>query len=59
MPWHDYVGVVSSTAAILNGYVETIQQQDSAERAFSKLTRTFAAQVEGLSQDDLRRERDD
>ncbi|RWD26791.1 MAG: hypothetical protein EOS34_32705 [Mesorhizobium sp.] len=27
---------------------ETIPQQDSAERAFNKLTRTFAAQVEAL-----------
>jgi hypothetical protein len=29
-------------------HVETIQQQDSAERAFNKLARTFAAQVEAL-----------
>jgi hypothetical protein len=28
--------------------VETIQQQDSAERAFNKLARTFTAQVEAL-----------
>ena len=28
--------------------VETIPQQDSAERAFNKLARTFAAQVEAL-----------
>jgi hypothetical protein len=29
-------------------YTETIQQQDSAERAFNKLARTFTAQVEAL-----------
>ena len=29
-------------------HVENIQQQDSAERAFNKLARTFAAQVEAL-----------
>jgi hypothetical protein len=29
-------------------HVENIPQQDSAERAFNKLTRTFAAQVEAL-----------
>ena len=29
-------------------HCETIPQQDSAERAFNKLTRTFAAQVEAL-----------
>ena len=28
--------------------VETIPQQDSAERAFTKLARTFAAQVDAL-----------
>jgi hypothetical protein len=28
--------------------VETIAQQDSAERAFNKLTRTFAMQLEAL-----------
>ncbi len=28
--------------------VETLPQQDSAERAFNKLARTFAAQVEAL-----------
>jgi hypothetical protein len=28
--------------------VENIQQQDSAERAFNKLTRTYAAQMEAL-----------
>ncbi len=29
-------------------HVETLPQQDSAERAFNKLARTFAAQVEAL-----------
>jgi hypothetical protein len=29
-------------------HVDNIQQQDSAERAFNKLGRTFAAQVEAL-----------
>jgi hypothetical protein len=29
-------------------HVDTIQQQDSAARAFNQLTRTFAAQVEAL-----------
>jgi hypothetical protein len=29
-------------------FVDTIPQQDSAERAFNKLARTFAAQVEAL-----------
>jgi len=29
-------------------HVDTIPQQDSAERAFNKLARTFAAQVEAL-----------
>jgi predicted component of type VI protein secretion system len=29
-------------------HVETIQQQDSAERAFTKLSRTFVAQLEAL-----------
>lgn len=29
-------------------HVESIPQQDSAERAFNKLARTFAAQVEAL-----------
>src|SRR5215208_6231209 len=29
-------------------HVETIPQQDSAERAFTKLARTFAAQMEAL-----------
>jgi hypothetical protein len=29
-------------------HVESLQEQDSAERAFNKLTRTFASQVEAL-----------
>jgi hypothetical protein len=29
-------------------HVDNIQQQDSAERAFNKLARTFAAQLEAL-----------
>lgn len=29
-------------------HVETIPQQDAAERALNKLTRTFATQLEGL-----------
>jgi hypothetical protein len=36
------------TFALRLGRVETIPQQDSAERAFNKLARTFAAQVEAL-----------
>ena len=31
------------------GLVKTIEQQDSAERAFNKLARTFTAQVEALN----------
>jgi hypothetical protein len=31
-------------------HVENIPQQDSAERAFNKLTRTFAAQVSALKE---------
>jgi len=29
-------------------HAETIDQQDSAERTFNKLNRTFAAQIEAL-----------
>ena len=29
-------------------HAESLQEQDSAERAYNKLTRTFAAQVEAL-----------
>jgi hypothetical protein len=36
------------TFACRLNHVETIQQQDSAERAFNKLARTFAAQMEAL-----------
>jgi len=36
------------TMAFRLGRTETIPQQDSAERAFNKLARTYAAQVEAL-----------
>ena|SRR3984893_8942832 len=42
------VHVASMTFARRLANVETIQQQDSAERAFNKLTRTFASQMEAL-----------
>ena len=42
------VHVASMTLARRLANVETIQQQDSAERAFNKLTRTFATQMEAL-----------
>jgi hypothetical protein len=42
------VHVASMTFARRLANVETIQQQDSAERAFNKLTRTFATQMEAL-----------
>jgi hypothetical protein len=42
------VHVTSMTFARRLRNVETIQQQDSAERAFNKLTRTFATQMEAL-----------
>jgi hypothetical protein len=42
------VHMASMTFARRLAHVETIQQQDSAERAFNKLARTFAAQVEAL-----------
>ena len=32
-------------------HVENLPQQDSAERAYNKLARTFAAQVEALRQE--------
>jgi hypothetical protein len=38
----------SMTLARRLAHVEDIRQQDSAERAFTKLTRTFAAQMEAL-----------
>ncbi len=42
------VHVASMTFARRLAHVENIPQQDSAERAFNKLTRTFAAQVAAL-----------
>jgi hypothetical protein len=42
------VHAATMTMACRLGRTETIPQQDSAERAFNKLARTFAAQVEAL-----------
>jgi hypothetical protein len=42
------VHVASMTFARRLAHVENIPQQDAAERAFNKLARTFAAQVEAL-----------
>jgi len=42
------VHMASMTFARRLAHVENIPQQDSAERAFNKLTRTFAAQVAAL-----------
>jgi hypothetical protein len=42
------VHMASMTFARRLAHVETLPQQDSAERAFNKLTRTFTAQVEAL-----------
>jgi hypothetical protein len=42
------VHMASMTLARRLARVEDIRQQDSAERAFTKLTRTFAAQMEAL-----------
>ncbi len=42
------VHMATMTFARRLAQVENIQQQDSAERAFNKLARTFAAQVEAL-----------
>ncbi|RWP70780.1 hypothetical protein [Mesorhizobium sp.] len=42
------VRMATMTFARRLAHCETIPQQDSAERAFNKLTRTFAAQVEAL-----------
>jgi len=42
------VHVASMTFARRLAHVENIPQQDSAERAFNKLTRTFAMQMEAL-----------
>ena len=41
-----HVAIMTFTRRL--AHVETLAQQDSAERAFNKLTRTFAAQMEGL-----------
>lgn len=42
------VHLATMTFARRLAHVETIPQQDSAERAFNKLARTFTAQVEAL-----------
>jgi hypothetical protein len=42
------VHAATMTFALRLRHVKTIPQQDSAERAFNKLARTFAAQVEAL-----------
>jgi hypothetical protein len=42
------VHMASMTFARRLAQVENIPQQDSAERAFNKLTRTFATQMEAL-----------
>jgi len=42
------VHVVSMSFARYFAHIETLPQQDSAERAFNKLTRTFAMQMEAL-----------
>jgi hypothetical protein len=42
------VHMATMTFARRLAHVQTIPQQDSAERAFNKLARTFAAQVEAL-----------
>jgi hypothetical protein len=42
------VHMASMTLARRLAHVEDIRQQDSAERAFTRLTRTFAAQMEAL-----------
>jgi hypothetical protein len=42
------VHMASMTLARRLAHVETLPQQDSAERAFNKLARTFTAQVEAL-----------
>jgi hypothetical protein len=44
------VHMASMTFARRLAHVENIPQQDSAERAFNKLARTFTAQVEALKQ---------
>jgi hypothetical protein len=42
------VHMASMTFARCLTHVESVKQQDSAERAFNKLTRTFATQMEAL-----------
>ncbi len=42
------VHMATMTFARRLNHVETLPQQDSAERAFNKLARTFASQVEAL-----------
>jgi hypothetical protein len=42
------VHLATMTLARRLAHVKTIPQQDSAERAFNKLARTFATQVEAL-----------
>ncbi len=42
------VHMATMTFARRLAHVETLPQQDSAERAFNKLARTFTAQVEAL-----------
>jgi len=44
------VHMASMTFARRLAHVDNIQQQDSAERAFNKLTRTFAAQMSALKE---------
>jgi len=44
------VHVASITFARRLAHVDNIPQQDSAERAFNKLTRTFAAQLSALKE---------
>ena len=44
------VHMASMTFARRLAHVENIPQQDSAERAFNKLTRTFAAQMSALKE---------
>jgi hypothetical protein len=44
------VHMASMTFARRLAHVETIPQQDAAERAFNKLTRTFAAQMSALKE---------
>jgi hypothetical protein len=42
------IHVATMTFARQLAHVENIPQQDSAERAFNKLARTFSAQIEAL-----------